>query len=214
MTCCSHCEDAQELFSPKAARRDLRRLRKRGPSKTTRLLVDALLAQRTDDTSLLDIGGGVGAISHQLIDNGFASTVQVDASPAYLAASEQEATRRGHADRITYHYGDFVELAPTLDVADVVTLDRVVCCYPDMEELVSASTAKSRHLYGLVLPREHALNRVGVAGGNLFFRLRGSAFRSFLHPLDRVDATIRRAGFRRTYAAETLMWQVLAYARG
>lgn len=214
MTCCSHCEDAQELFSPKAARRDLRRFRKRGPSKTTQLLLDALLAQRTDDRSLLDIGGGVGAISHELIDNGFASTVQVDASPAYLAASEQEASRRGHADRITYHYGDFVELAPTLEVADVVTLDRVVCCYPDMEGLVTASTGKAKHLYGLVLPRERLITRLGLVGGNLFFRLRGSVFRSFLHPLDRVEAVIRRAGFRRTYSAETAMWQVLTYARG
>lgn len=213
MTCCSHCEDAQDLFSARAARRDLKRFRKRGPSRTTRLLLEALEAQRSGDSSLLDIGGGVGAISHELLEGGFERGVQVDASPAYLAASEEEAARRGHADRMTYHYGDFVELAATLGAADVVTLDRVVCCYPDMEALVTASTARARHLYGLVLPRERLATRVGVACENLMFRLRGSAFRTFVHPPELVDAFIRRAGFRRTYAAGTALWQVLTYAR-
>lgn len=213
MSCCSHCEDAGDLFNPRAARRDLRRYRRRGPSRTTQLLLDALLAQRGSDRSLLDIGGGVGAISHELIEKGFSEAVQVDASAAYLAASEQESARLGHADRITYHYGDFVELAPTLAPADIVTLDRVVCCYPDMERLVAASTAKAQHQYGLVLPRERLVNRLGVAGANLWFRLRGSAFRSFVHSIDRVDAAIRQAGFRRTSAAQTVLWQVLTYAR-
>lgn len=213
MTCCSHCEDAGDLFNPRAARRDLRRYRRRGPSRSTRLLLDGLLAHRGSDRSLLDIGGGVGAISHELIRAGFSQTVQVEASAAYLAASEQEAARLGHSDLISYHFGDFVALAPTLAPADVVTLDRVVCCYPDMEGLVAASTEKAQHQYGLVLPRERLLNRLGVAGGNLWFRLRGSAFRSFIHSIDRVDAAIRRAGFRRTYTAETALWRVLTYAR-
>lgn len=35
-----------------------------------------------------------------------------------------------------FRYGDFVSLAPDLETADLVTLDRVVCCYPELEPLV------------------------------------------------------------------------------
>lgn len=213
MTCCSHCEDAEDLFNARAARRDLRRYRNRGASATTRLLLEALVAQSGDDETVLDIGGGVGAISHELIEAGFSHAVQVDASSAYLAAAEQEASRLGHRSRTAYFHGDFVALAATVDPADVVTLDRVVCCYPDMELLVIASVDKARHLYGLVLPRERLITRAGVASSNLFFRLRRSSFRTFLHSIDRVDALLRHSGFRRTYTAETLLWQVLTYAR-
>ena len=213
MSCCSHCEDAGDLFNARAARRDLRRYRTRGPSATTRLLLDALLDQREHDRTLLDVGGGVGAISHELLQEGFSQAVQVDASAAYLAAAEEEADRRGHRDRLTYRFGDFVELASGLAPADVVTLDRVICCYPDMERLVTASVEKARHLYGLVFPRERLLTRAGVSFSNVWFRLRGSAFRTFLHPTERVEAVIRRCGFRRTTLAHSFLWQVATYVR-
>ncbi|MEX1183581.1 MAG: class I SAM-dependent methyltransferase [Gemmatimonadota bacterium] len=213
MNCCRHCEDASDLFNTRAARRDLRRYRSRGPSATTRLLLDALLAQRGADESLLDIGGGVGAIQHELLHAGFSRAVQVDASAAYLAVSKLEADRRGVREQISYHFGDFVELASSLATADVVTLDRVVCCYPDVERLVTASAAKAQHLYGLVLPRERAITRVGTSLANVWFRLRGSAFRTYLHPTEQVDGILQRCGFRRTSFAHSFLWQVATYTR-
>jgi hypothetical protein len=213
MPCCRHCEDAEDLFSPRVARRDLRRYRSRGPSATTRLLLDALLAQRRQDQTLLDIGGGVGAIPQALLHAGFSQAVQVDASASYLACSEQEAKRCGLRDQITYYHGDFVELAPGIAPADVVTLDRVLCCYPDMERLVTASLGKARHLYGLVYPRQRFLMRAGLSCGNLWFRLRKSAFRTYLHPTEEVESIIHRLGFRRTSLAYSFLWQVATYAR-
>jgi magnesium-protoporphyrin O-methyltransferase len=213
MPCCSHCEDAGDLFNPRAARRDLRRYRSRGPSATTRLLLDSLLAQRRADDTLLDIGGGVGAIAQELLQVGFSRAVQVDASPAYLAAAGEEAGRRGVADRITYHFGDFVDLAPDLAPADVVTLDRVICCYPDVERLVVASASKARHLYGLVFPRERRFTAAGARFANAWFRLRGSAFRTYLHPTEQVEDLLRGCGFRRTSRAYSFLWQVATYAR-
>ena len=213
MSCCRHCEDAGELFNSRTARRDLRRYRSRGPSKTTRLLLDALLAQRSDDRTLLDIGGGVGAIPHELLRAGFSHAVQVDASAAYLAAAGEEAGRRGLAERITYHYGDFVDLAPDLPVTDVVTLDRVVCCYPDVQRLVTASAGRARHLYGLVFPRERWFTSAGACLGNAWFRLRGSAFRTYLHPTEQVESILHRCGFRRTTLAHSFLWQIATYAR-
>ena len=213
MTCCRHCEDSSDLFNRRRARGDLRRYRSQGPSATTRLLLDALLEQRSDDQTLLDIGGGVGTIPHELLPAGFSQAVQVDASAAYLAVSEQEADRRGHRDRITYHHGDFVDLAPGLADADVVTLDRVLCCYPDVERLVTSSAAKAQHLYGVVFPRERVITRVGTVLANVWFRLRGSAFRTYLHPTEQVESTLHRCGFRRTSYAQSFLGQIATYAR-
>lgn len=212
MTCCGHCQDAEDLFSPRTARRDLRRYRKRGPGRPTRLLLDSIRAcWHPHQRSLLDIGGGVGAIQHELLQEGLERVTSVDASAAYLVASRMEAERQGHGDRITAIHGDFVQLAEGVPEADIVTLDRVICCYPDMERLVEASVTKARHVYGLVYPRERRLTRIGLGAGNLYFRLRRSEFRTYLHPARAVDALVRRHGFRRAGHAQTFFWRVVTY---
>lgn len=213
MTCCNHCQDAGNLFGHRAARRDLRRYRSRGPSASTQLLLEALLSQGSDDHTLLDIGGGVGAIPLALLQAGYRQAVQVDASRSYLAAAEAEAARRGIHDRITYRFGDFVDVAAQIEMADTVTLDRVICCYPDLARLVSVSAVKARYLYGLVYPRARWATRAATSLANLWFRLRGSAFRTYLHPADRVEELLQAQGFRRIHSARTFFWQVATYAR-
>ena len=61
------------------------------------LEVDSISRLLPADGSLLDIGGGVGPIQHDLFDCGLGRAVQVDASRAYLDASKAEAAARGHA---------------------------------------------------------------------------------------------------------------------
>ena len=103
MNCCPHCEDARDFFNRKTARRDLRRYQKKGPSKTTGLLLEALRAQGVGDRTLLDVGGGIGAVQHELFREGLRHATQVDASPAYLETSQGEAGRQllahGHPAR-------------------------------------------------------------------------------------------------------------------
>lgn len=213
MTCCNHCIDAESLFSRRIAQRELRGYRKSGPRSTTRLLLRAIGSSGKRTRTLLDIGSGVGAIPHELLGSGLASAVVVEASAAYLEASQSEATHRGYRERLTYYHGDFVELASTLPVADIVTLDRVICCYPDVEKLVESSVVKARHVYGLVYPRERWLTRTGVALMNAFLRLRGGAFRTYVHSSSVVDTVIRRHGFRRNSYDCTFLWQVVTYSR-
>lgn len=213
MSCCNHCIDAESLFSQRLAKRELRAYRKRGPRRTTRLLLRAIAASQNQAATLLDIGSGVGAIPHELLKSGLASAVVVEASAAYLDASQSEASSHGYKHRLTYHHGDFVELAGSLAPADIVTLDRVVCCYPDVEKLVGTSIAKAKHTYGLVFPRERWLTRTGVALMNAFLRLRGGAFRTYVHSSSVVDTIARQHGFRRECYDRTFLWQVVTYVR-
>jgi len=213
MTCCSHCRDAEGFFGSGTARREMKRYRRKGPSKPTRLLLEAIRGEGVEGNTLLDVGGGIGAIQHELLDEGLRAATQVDASHAYLEVSRKEAEGRGHADRTTYVYGDFVELAPKLPDADVVTLDRVICCYPDLEALLEASVSRARRVLGLVYPRERWGARMAMAIGNLWFRIRGSAFRVYLHSPARVDALLRGAGFQPARTSRTFIWRVETYVR-
>src|SRR3990170_69781 len=93
---------------------------------------------------------------------GVGRIASVDASSSYLAAQRAEAERLGYAPRASYLSGDFVTLADHIPDSDIVTLDRVICCYPDMRSLVSLSAARARRLCGIVYPRGTWWNAVGV----------------------------------------------------
>ncbi|MBI2966094.1 MAG: hypothetical protein HYY34_07815 [Chloroflexi bacterium] len=71
MNCCQ-CQGIEQVFNAKVAARELRAYRKKGPRKTTRLLIDALKAEGVDGLTLLDIGGSIGKIQHELLDAGAA----------------------------------------------------------------------------------------------------------------------------------------------
>ncbi|NIR44858.1 MAG: methyltransferase domain-containing protein [Gemmatimonadetes bacterium] len=210
---CRQCEGAESFFSGFWVKRELRSYQRSGPRKTTRWLIDAIKARGVEGATLLDIGGGVGAIQHELLESGAGRATGADAASAYLELVEQEAERRGHRDRMTQRHGDFVELADDLAPADIVTLDRVICCYHDFESLVDRSTAKARRLYGLVYPRYTWLTRAGNRFLNVFLWLIRNPFRVFTHPTHAVDAMIRDSGFQRIYHANTLTWQVVLYER-
>jgi 2-polyprenyl-3-methyl-5-hydroxy-6-metoxy-1,4-benzoquinol methylase len=210
---CPHCQGAEKIFSARMAERELQEYRTGGPGKTARLLIEALQAAGIEGRTLLDIGGGVGVIQHELLRNGASNAISVDASPAYLQAARQEAERQGHIDRITYHHSDFVELAPQLPQVDIVTLEKVICCYPDMDALVNLSSACAGRLYGVVFPRDTWWMRIGARFMNLFLRLMRNPFRIFIHPTQAVEAVVRTNGLERCYYHRTFFWQVIVYTR-
>lgn len=210
--CC--CQGVDQMFGERTARHDLKRYRKRGPSKPTRILLEALRREGVEHATVLDIGGGIGAVQHELLDAGAERATSVEASAAYLRAAREEAERRGHADRISHQAGDFVALADRIAPADVVTLDRVICCYPDMESLVGRSADRARRLYGLVYPQDRRLVRLGVGLTNTIMRLSRRAFRAHVHPTTAVDAVARERGLTPRVARRAgPVWQIAVYAR-
>jgi hypothetical protein len=213
MTCCGHCRDAGDFFNERTARRELKRYLRRGPDKPTRLLVEQIQQNSISGKTLLDIGGGIGAIQLELFSNGLKRSVNVDASAAYQSVSKAAAVSRRVADRTEYHYGDFTDLAESLPQAGIVTLDKVVCCYPDAEKLLRTSLQKCTGLLGLVYPRVNAFTKTGFGMVNLWFRVRRSEFRTYLHSPQFVDAMIREDGFRQLSRQTTILWQIVVYER-
>ena len=211
---CRHCRGVARMFDEKTARRQLRHYRRKGPGKGTRQLLGAVAAGGVEGRTFIDIGGGVGTIQHGLMERGAAGGTSADASPAYLAAARVEAETRGYAGRVRYVEGDFVERAGELDAADLVTLDRVVCCYPDMPALLGAAARLTRRTLGLVIPRGTRFVRAGVAIVNLCQRLRRHPFRVYVHDPDEVEAVLQERGLRRRYLREGVVWRVAVFGRG
>jgi SAM-dependent methyltransferase len=210
---CSCCKpDYDAKFDEKGARKDLLSYRKSGADGSTKRLIDALLRHGVEGATLLDIGGGVGAIQLELLAAGAASSLDVDASAAFLATAEHEADARGFRGRVAYRYGDFVELADEVDAADIVTLDRVICCYPDVEALVGRSVGRARRLYGLVYPVDRWWTRAIGRLGNAMLRLCRNDFRIHVHPDATIERIVRMAGFERSYQHAGWFWQTRVYA--
>jgi magnesium-protoporphyrin O-methyltransferase len=213
MTCGSNCCGTSDVFGEKMARKKLRKYRRSGPFGTTKRLLAALREAPGPKDSLLDVGGGVGMIAHEMLATGTASAEIVDASPAFLDAAREESERRHTTDRVRLALGDVVELNDAVPAADVVTLDKVVCCYVDMESLLAVTASRARRLMGLAYPRDDWGTRAFVAVGNRIMQLRGSAFRSYVHPTSAIDAALRRAGFALRTQRRGLLWIVAVYER-
>ena len=213
MNCCQ-LDIYEREFDAEEAEVELRLYHRSGPRRATRMLLDVLKTQSITHTSLLDVGGGVGVIQHELIGAGVVSqAVDVDASTAYLNMARQESERRQQASRVTYLHGDFVELAAQIEPADIVTLDRVICCYPDRETLVGLSVERARRFYALVFPRSGWWMRAGGRLLNLARPVVGLTVPLYIHPTPAVDALVQGHGFERLFHGKTAIWQTIVYRR-
>ncbi|MGH3115489.1 MAG: class I SAM-dependent methyltransferase, partial [Gaiellaceae bacterium] len=192
----------------------LRTYRGKGPIPSTLALIDALKAEGVEGATLLDIGGGIGVIQHELLAAGAAHVTSVDASAPYLQAAREEGSRRGVGDRVTYRHGDFVELANSIPPADIVTLDRVLNVYPDWKRLAELSAARGQRLYGLVYPRDIPMVRLVVFAMNFVLRLRRKPVRAAIRPADEIERIAQENGLSPHFSRNVgPAWQVAVYRR-
>jgi magnesium-protoporphyrin O-methyltransferase len=213
MNCCRRCVTAAQ-FDDKVARKDLLRFRHRGPDKPTRQILAAVQSRHLPpDPTLLDIGGGIGAIHHLLLDQGFTTATHIDASDAYLELAAEEAKQRGHADRVRFVLAEFPAEGSPVTPADVVTLNRVVCCFPDYAGLLGAAASHSRRALVFSYPRPRWPFHLYVAINNAYRRLRRLEFRSFVHPPRLMKAVLEEAGMRQAWEGGTWVWAVELYTR-
>ncbi len=213
--CCGEgIPSCERVFDRKTADRDASDFRRKGAPWSTRELIDEL-ASEVDlaGTTVLDVGAGVGAVHLELLARGAARAVDVDGSGAYVAVAREEAERAGVADRVQHVVGDLTVVAPTLAVADLVALDRVVCCYGDVASLLTAAAALARARLGLVYPRDRWWIRAGAAVGNLVMFRRSSGYRMRVHRVAAMTALLEAAGFERAAGRDGRLWRVETWQR-
>jgi SAM-dependent methyltransferase len=202
------------VFDDRAARDDLDGYHRDGPAWSSRALIDGLLAGGSlDGETVLDIGAGVGVVHLELLERGAATAVDVDGSAAYISAAREEAARRGLAERVAYRLGDVTAMGGALQPADLVALDRVVCCYPDVDALLTTAAGLATRSLGLVYPRDSWWIRFGAAVVNPLMSRRWGGYRMFIHRRDRIAGLLERSGLERRIDHTGRLWCVEVWDR-
>jgi magnesium-protoporphyrin O-methyltransferase len=201
---------ADRQFTATKAAKELQAYRTGRLGATTRLLRDGIVQTGWNHGTLLDIGGGVGALTFELLDRGLTRAVVADASAAYATAAREEAARRNRTSSVEVVHGDILLLP--LGRASVVTLDRVVCCYPHYEPMLERAAQHAEHVVALSYPNDRWYVRVITWFENAR-RTRTSGFRTFVHPPDRMQRIVQRAGFELATRRSTFVWTIDVFVR-
>jgi 2-polyprenyl-3-methyl-5-hydroxy-6-metoxy-1,4-benzoquinol methylase len=203
-----------EIFTERVSRHDARKFRRRGLDKRARKLVRAL--QRKIDLegrSTLEIGIGTGGLTVELLRRGVARAVGVDAIANQLAYARELAQEFGVADRLELREGDFTSISSNIGNADVVVLDRVVCCYPDWRTLLDAAATRAGAAVAMSYPRVSWYNRVWISTANLGMRVLRRTFRLHLHSPVAMHNLLRERGFTPQVVGHRFAWELLIAIR-
>src|SRR3989442_14087496 len=123
----------------------------------------------------------MGSLAFDVVNVGLPAGLGMALARAYVAAATAEAARRGRTDSVRFVHGDFVEMANQFLAADVVTLDRVVCCYGEYEPLLEESARHAARCFALSYPRDVWYVRAWVGLQNAGRELRRNPVRTFVH---------------------------------
>jgi hypothetical protein len=210
---CCDPRGCDQFFNPRFARRMAKRYRRRGLDKTAREIVRFVETRGLDGASVLEIGGGLGEIQLELLERGAARAVNLELSPAYESEAMRLARQAGVEGRVERRLHDIAVDPAGVEPADIVVLNRVVCCYPDYERLLGAAADRARRLLVFSHPPRNPVSRLIVAAQNTGFRLMRRDFRVFAHPPEAMIAVLQRHGLRHTYAHRRLVWRVAGLQR-
>ena len=207
------CEITRDHFDKPKALSHLADYLKKGPVITTRHLLAGIRSTEITGATLLDIGAGIGVLHHELIGSVVAQTTHVEISDALSNVAREEALRRGTEQAISFRIGDVVDLAEDLPSADIVALDRVICCYPSFRPLMAAAMSRSNRYLVASYPRHTWLSRTFWRLDNWHRQLKGSSFKLFVHSTVEIDQILERAGFNCIYSRDSPIWHNVVYEK-
>ena len=107
----------------------------------------------------------------------------------------------------------FAKPGPEVETADVVVMNRVICCYPDMPKLAGATADRAKRTLVMSFPNRRWWTRLGLTVANFGFRVIRLRFRVFLHPPFLILAAVEQRGFKTRLNQPGLLWQVVALER-
>ena len=213
MTCSCNARGCDEFFDPGFARRAANRYRKRGLDATARRIVAFLEEQGIEGATVLEIGGGLGEIQIELLQHGAVHAVNLELSPAYDEEAGKLLREAGIEDKVERRLNDIAADPDAVEPADVVVLNRVVCCYPDYERLLGAAAEHARRLVVFSYPPRNTVSRLVIAAQNLGFRLRRREFRIFVHPPAAMLAVLQARGLRPAFNHKGGIWRITGLER-
>lgn len=199
------------MFDERFAQRSLERHRKRGLGGLERRMVAGLIASGVEGATVLEIGGGIGAIQSDLLLAGATTGEVVELVAAYEPYARQLVEENGLEERSSFHVTDILERPESVHPADIVVLDRVVCCSPEGVELAAAAAHLARRRLALVYPRDTWWIRAGIRALNVGFRIMRRSFRVFVHRPSAIAAAAEAAGLAVAETGRSLAWEFATF---
>jgi magnesium-protoporphyrin O-methyltransferase len=211
MDCCG--EKYSNQFDLKLAQAELAGYRKGEIKKNSRPLLEALIGIKPVGASVLDIGGGIGALDFELFKVGISNTIHVELSEPFSTVFRQEAERRSLQDKVQCYQGDFLQLRDKIENVDLVCLDKVICCYQHYESLIALSASKSQKWYAYVIPRDVWWVKFAESLKTFFQRFMSNPFLTYVHPVAAIEQLVIASGFRKISEHRGMIWQTTVYER-
>lgn len=211
MDCCA-IQGTDRFFS-RWSRAYGKRFRRKGLTKEQKYLVEGITKHPVKSKTVLDIGSGVGALHLTLLQMGAAHAVGIDIAEGMIEQAKKFAKEQGLSDRTKYIVGDFVATNGEIPVSDITMLDKVVCCYENVDDLLVKSLGKTKELCALSFPRNVFPVRTMFEIQIFIAKLFRWSFRPFWHDWEAICAKIRAGGFEETYHNNTIVWSVRVYRR-
>lgn len=210
--CCSP-KGYRWLFSERNARAEAKRYRRGGLDSTSRRIVDYLRQRGVEGRTLLEVGGGIGAIQIELLKAGATRAVSVELTPTYEQVARELLREAGLENRVERKVMDFAQSGDEVEVADIVILNRVICCYPDMPALAGEAATHTQDVLVMSFPKERWWTRTLLTLGNFGLRVARREFQVFVHPPDQILAEAERHGLHTALNMSGLFWQIAAVQR-
>jgi magnesium-protoporphyrin O-methyltransferase len=201
------------MFSERGARGQARNYRRSGLDAGSRRIVALLKERGVEGLTLLEVGGGIGAIQIELLKAGLTRAVSVELTPTYEESAAELLREAGFEDRVERRVMDFVNAGSDIEAADIVVMNRVICCYPDLPRLAGAAADHARGLLVMSFPKERWWTRVMVWMANAGMGLMRREFRIFLHPMAQILATGEKHGLKLSVDRPGVFWQIAAMER-
>lgn len=213
MSDCCTPKGYRQIFSEKNAAGEVKRYRRKGLDRTSKRIVDFIKDRGVEGKTVLEVGGGIGAVEIELLKAGVTRAVDVELTPTYETAAGELLVESGLGERVERLVMDFAEAGSEVQPADIVVMNRVICCYPDMPKLAGAAADRAMGMLVMSFPNRRWWTRLGLTLANFGFRVIRLQFRVFLHPPALILAAVEQRGFKTRLNQPGLLWQVVALER-
>jgi SAM-dependent methyltransferase len=181
----------------------------------TRRLLDALLELDPSGHSVLEGGCGPGALMVELLRGGASSGTGIDLSAEAIGYARERANEADVGERAAFVVGDAAstENAPH----DWVVLDKVICCYPDMERLLGNTINAARQVYAFAVPVSYGwrgpVARLVLGIEAVLLRVMRRTCPAYVHDIGQIETRLRAAGFASIRRESLGMWHIGVFAR-
>jgi magnesium-protoporphyrin O-methyltransferase len=178
-------------------------------------LTDVLLALDPAGKTVLELGCGRGGLLLRLVQAGAARASGMDLSPASIDAARKRFDQAQLSEGADLSVGDAARVP--LEPHDWVILDRVMCCYADVERLLANTLPAARQIYAFTVPTSRGwrgvVARLDEWFENSWNTLRGRPCPGYVHSLDLIEERLARTGFRLRRHDRHRLWHIAIYER-